>query len=77
MAVPINGKTIETPELDKERKAREERHSEDLGLFLDWYRDNLPNMKHKSVLQVLYEYFEIDYQEAERERRLLLAALNK
>lgn len=67
------GPPPQTPELEKERKAREEGGSQEIGNFLEWYRDEGDRVSKLPVARVLSMYFEIDEQKSERERREVLA----
>jgi len=64
----------ETPMLDKELGVREDAHA--IGEFLDWlqerYRGTGMEVYELRVRDLLHEYFEIDADQAETERRKLL-----
>jgi hypothetical protein len=80
---------IETPELDKIKKAREDGGSSHIGAFLEWAEANgyelvknktgpAPGFEDYQVPvvneEVLAEYFEIDMAKADKERRALMDA---
>ena len=75
-----------TPELDKQKRARDEGHAEDIGAFLEWLSENGMAVcawheaigggrwyeVNGGINQLLARYFEIDLDAVERERRALL-----
>ena len=76
---PVDGCAFEilpppTPELNKELAYRED--ARPLGEFLEWLFDHYGNKEMcelPPIEALLAEYFEIDLQKCENERRLLLA----
>ena len=75
-----------TPTLDKIKEVHEE--SEAIGAFLDWGQEHglfMCRYNHdreyyyfaESIDDLLHLYFGIDAKEEERERRAILAAVNK
>ena len=78
---------METPTLDKIQKVHEQ--SQAIGTFLDWLGEKGITLCHRpedseyywhcgrGAESLLYEYFGIDEQEAEKERRALLDYIRK
>lgn len=77
---------VPTPELDKMQKVKDQ--SQVVGAFLDWLQNETDMVigawerermypVHKSIEELLAEYFEIDLNKVERERRALLDAIRE
>jgi hypothetical protein len=58
-------------ELEKERIAREEKHSQSIGEFLDWLRQDGSRV-HKSINEILGDYYGVDHNAIEQQRRMAL-----
>jgi hypothetical protein len=61
---------IPTPESDKALAVKKE--SQAIGTFLEWYRAQHPAIRRKSIEIVLAEYFQIDLDKVEKEKRAIL-----
>lgn len=72
----------ETPELDRQKEARDEGHSEAIGAFMEWLGEQCYHICTSdgdnfyptgwSINTLLAAYFKIDLNKVEQERRALL-----
>ena len=85
MSVEMNGKTIETPEIDKMKAIAGE--SQKIGNFIEWLNQNqmeIVVIKHGkrwsvtgSIETMLAKYFEIDLIKVDKEKQMILDELHK
>ena len=83
MGCEVNGKTIETPELDKLRSVKDE--SQKIGNFIEWLHENKfeirewKNGRHFSIAgsieSLLARYYEIDLAKVDKEKQAILDQL--
>lgn len=85
----VAGDTPATPELDKQRRAREQGHSEEIGAFLEWlgeqdlciteWREGIGGGRFYEIdggiNALLARYFDIDLDKIEQERLAILKYL--
>jgi hypothetical protein len=85
MSVEMNGKTIETPEIDKMKAIAGD--SQKIGNFIEWLSENkmeICEIRHGkrfsitgSIEKLLSKYFEIDLIKVDKEKQTILDELHK
>lgn len=84
---------MNTPELDKQRRARDEGHSQEIGEFLEWlptqgihlaeyvqvegYEQPQLWTMSGTITQLLARYFDVDLEKVDEEARALLEEIRR